>query len=215
MTWAVTYWRKIAIGLAAGAAFLLLMFMLPPVVQAVVVCLLGIGMMIELVWRAVRHARRVTSWLLVVGLAVLVVLGVGGVLMLIYIPRGALYIVAVAVVVAATDVAAQLVGQRYGTPGTFFPKLSPNKTLKGVLGGLLFGVIAAVLLSQTVPNDGMLWVVLVSAPLLAIAGDLLESATKRSLGIKDFAHYIPQTGGLLDRIDSWLPVFAFAGWILA
>lgn len=215
MTWAVTYWRKIAIGLAAGAAFLLLMFMLPPVVQAVVVCLLGIGMMIELVWRAVTHARRPTSWLLVVALAALVVLGISGVLTLVYVPRGALYIVAIAVVVATTDVAAQIVGQRYGTPGTFFPKLSPNKTLNGVIGGLFFGMIAAALLPQVVPNDGMLWVVLMSSPLLAVAGDLLESAAKRSLGIKDFAHYIPQTGGLLDRIDSWLPVFALAGWVLA
>jgi phosphatidate cytidylyltransferase len=57
------------------------------------------------------------------------------------------------------------------------------------------------------------WFILL-LPILAVAGDLLESATKRSLGIKDFANYIPQTGGLLDRVDSWLPAFALAGWVL-
>lgn len=212
MTWVVNYRRKILVSLAAGAVFLIVVFLAPPVVQMVIFGLLGAGMLLELSWQAKQRARRLSSWLLVVALTMLVFVGLSGMFRLTESPHGPWYIFAIACIVVGTDVSAQYIGQRYGVPGTFLPELSPNKTLHGVCGGIVCGVLVACVFALF--TGGMSWILFPVLSVLAVAGDLLESATKRSLGIKDFAHYIPQTGGLLDRIDSWLPAFALAGWVL-
>lgn len=93
-------------------------------------------------------------------------------------------------------------------------KVSPGKTLEGMLGGMLTAGIIAWLFSLFVP------VLLISKNLLfcsvivviiSVFGDLTESMFKRQAGIKDSSHLIPGHGGVLDRIDSLtaaIPVFA-------
>ncbi len=213
VTWVVNYWRKIIIGLVAGGVFVSVIFLAPVVAQKVLFVVVGAVVMLELSWQAARRARRVSSWILVTVLAVVILLGLSGMVRLVESSQGSWYIFAIACSVAATDVAAQYIGQRYGKPGTFWPTLSPNKTLHGVLGGLVCGLVAASIAAAMI--GGIAWLIFPLLPALAVAGDLLESAVKRSLNIKDFASYIPQTGGLLDRVDSWLPVLALAGWTLA
>ena len=83
------------------------------------------------------------------------------------------------------------------------PKVSPNKTWEGFLGGVIsttvIGYFLGFLTPLSAPN-----VILVSA-LLAIAGfsgDVVISAIKRDKGIKDMGNSIPGHGGVCDRIDS-------------
>ena len=83
------------------------------------------------------------------------------------------------------------------------PKVSPNKTWEGFLGGVIsttvIGYFLGFLTPLSAPN-----VILVSA-LIAIAGfsgDVVISAIKRDKGIKDMGNSIPGHGGVFDRIDS-------------
>ncbi len=67
-------------------------------------------------------------------------------------------------------------------------------------------------------GGGYLWVVLASGTLAVVAqaGDLIESAVKRHVGVKDSGNFIPGHGGVLDRLDGFLtvaPVTALMTWI--
>jgi phosphatidate cytidylyltransferase len=87
--------------------------------------------------------------------------------------------------------------------------VSPKKTWEGLVGGLGFSLLAAIVLAPMLirPFNGKLaWSLglgLVVA-LAATLGDLAESLIKRDLGIKDMGNILPGHGGVLDRIDSLL-----------
>lgn len=84
------------------------------------------------------------------------------------------------------------------------PKVSPNKTWQGFLGGIVNTTILAVLLSRFLTP--LSWPMAIAAGLLiAIAGfigDVTISAIKRDIGVKDSGNLLPGHGGILDRIDS-------------
>lgn len=90
------------------------------------------------------------------------------------------------------------------------PELSPNKTIEGAVGGLLGGILTSIILYQfqfVWKASYELWVFLSLGVLCAIAGpigDLVASAIKRQVGIKDFGTMFPGHGGMLDRVDSIL-----------
>lgn len=87
------------------------------------------------------------------------------------------------------------------------PAISPNKTVEGAIGGLVFGTAAFVAGARMIfPSAWFGLIVLVGASIaaLGIVGDLFESLLKRSAGVKDSGAVIPGHGGILDRIDSWL-----------
>jgi phosphatidate cytidylyltransferase len=93
----------------------------------------------------------------------------------------------------------KLLGQRRITP-----RVSPNKTVAGFVGGLLTTVVIAALLAPWLtPFNGR--DALLAGGLIAVAGffgDLSISALKRDLGIKDSGTLLPGHGGILDRVDS-------------
>jgi phosphatidate cytidylyltransferase len=99
------------------------------------------------------------------------------------------------------------------------PRISPNKTWTGSIGGLAGGTIAGLLVSRYLLQDGTLTVLFMSAclSLATQLGDLMESALKRRFQVKDSGWFIPGHGGILDRIDGLLfaaPVFAlFHFWL--
>lgn len=105
----------------------------------------------------------------------------------------------------AADSGAYIFGRLIGGP-KFAPRISPNKTWAGFLGGVFcaacVGLAAAVLLEK---ESLVVWGA-VSAVLGAIAelGDLLESKIKRYFDVKDTSKLIPGHGGLLDRVDGLL-----------
>jgi phosphatidate cytidylyltransferase len=110
-------------------------------------------------------------------------------------------------IVWATDIGAFAAGRTFGGP-RLAPRVSPNKTWAGLLGGVVcaaaVGGVTGVLLGATpiVP------LVLLSGALAVVAqtGDLAESIAKRHFGVKDSSGLIPGHGGLLDRLDGMLTV---------
>jgi phosphatidate cytidylyltransferase len=87
------------------------------------------------------------------------------------------------------------------------PTLSPKKTIEGLIGGVIFSVLGAIVSHIWFIPFFSLWecVILgVGIALIGALGDLAESAIKRSVKIKDSGTIIPGHGGLLDRVDSLL-----------
>ena len=131
------------------------------------------------------------------------------------------WLVLVAVVIAAADVAAYYFGKRIGGP-KLAPSISPSKTWSGALAGLAGGSLAAVVLGGlfALPALPMAVAGLVVAD-LSIGGDLLESMFKRAFGVKDAGSILPGHGGLLDRFDGYLLALPAAylavglGWMQA
>ena len=111
----------------------------------------------------------------------------------------------------ATDIAAYFVGRAVGGP-KLAPRLSPNKTWSGSIGGLAGAVLAAVLVVQFSGVGGFLSASLVAIALSIVAqiGDLFESAIKRRFGAKDAGTLIPGHGGLMDRLDGFVAAAVLA-----
>ncbi len=104
--------------------------------------------------------------------------------------------------VALTDIGAFFVGKAIGK--TKFSDTSPNKTLEGVIGGILVATIVGTYAGLYIAP---LWIALVVTFFVAIAsifGDLFESYLKREAGVKDSGDLLPGHGGILDRIDGYL-----------
>ena len=90
-----------------------------------------------------------------------------------------------------------------------FPRVSPGKSWEGSIGGAVFVVIAAYIISQISPLTAQLtplqWIGLgLVVVVFGTWGDLVESLFKRTLGIKDSGNILPGHGGMLDRFDSSL-----------
>lgn len=119
-------------------------------------------------------------------------------------PNGHVALLCLAAVVAACDIAAYFVGRRVGGP-KLAPLISPKKTRSGAVGGVLGAFLASLLVMSWLPfSTAELIVGTVIIAVLAQGGDLLESALKRNLGIKDSGTLIPGHGGFLDRFDGYL-----------
>ena len=120
-------------------------------------------------------------------------------------------------VVVATDIGAYFAGRGIGGP-KLAPRVSPAKTWSGLAGGAVCAALAGALILAATGGGGYLWVVLASGTLAVVAqaGDLIESAVKRHVGVKDSGNFIPGHGGVLDRLDGFLtvaPVTALMTWI--
>lgn len=112
------------------------------------------------------------------------------------------------VLVWTSDSAAYFIGRRYGrTP--FAAAISARKTREGFLGGWGFSLSLAVVLYPLLFADRLTFFQFIGitavALLYASYGDLFESMVKRRAGRKDSGTVLPGHGGVLDRIDSWLP----------
>lgn len=117
------------------------------------------------------------------------------------------------------DVFAFVFGMWLGKNNRGVVKVSPNKSIAGFIGGTLSAMALGLLFClfmPTIKGQYPIWAILLIGFATATAaniGDLIESAFKRSVDVKDSGHLIPGRGGLLDSIDSMLvgaPVF----WLL-
>lgn len=134
-------------------------------------------------------------------------------------PEGQRWLVVLLAATFATDTGAYAVGRTLGRH-PFMPRVSPSKTWEGAIGGLVFGTGAGIaamvaldleLSAVARPASFALFAVL---PVAAIAGDLLESALKRKMEVKDMSGLLPGHGGLLDRLDSLLVVGVCLYWMV-
>lgn len=115
----------------------------------------------------------------------------------------------------ANDSGAYLIGSKIGkTP--LFPRISPNKTWEGSIGGAITTIAAGFLLSLVFSEQSLFnWLII--AGLTAIfgsIGDLIESMLKRSKGVKDSGSFLPGHGGFLDRFDAFIFVVPFVAAFL-
>ncbi|ADL51523.1 phosphatidate cytidylyltransferase [Clostridium cellulovorans] len=108
-----------------------------------------------------------------------------------------------------SDTCAYFVGVNFGKH-KIIPKISPNKTVEGSLGGLLGGGISCFLFGLFAKSNGVqveLYHYIIIGLLCSIfsqLGDLTASSIKRHVGVKDYSNLIPGHGGILDRFDSIL-----------
>ena len=103
---------------------------------------------------------------------------------------------------AIYDISAYIIGSKFGR-NYIVSKISPKKTLEGLIGGVLASALYGVLMNFYFDIKFAVLIFIFGA-LLAFAGDLLISYFKRQSGVKDTGDILPGHGGILDRIDSHL-----------
>jgi phosphatidate cytidylyltransferase len=103
------------------------------------------------------------------------------------------------------DTGAYFAGRGIGGP-KLAPRISPNKTWAGLLGGMAAAGLVSILLAVFFAWDGVMLFAVMGAVLAAISqcGDLAESWVKRTFDVKDSGALIPGHGGILDRVDGIL-----------
>ncbi len=108
-------------------------------------------------------------------------------------------------VLSVSDAFSQMVGECLKGP-RLFPRISPNKTWCGFIGGLVFSVLGAVSYYYVFRPRGLSLTFSVLSSVFiffsAFIGDAAASALKRRVGIKDFSSILGAQGGMLDRLDS-------------
>ena len=119
------------------------------------------------------------------------------------------------------DIAQAIVGRRFGKT-KIAPRISPNKSLEGLLGGIAITIALAVLLAPSLTtlmhehsgNTGV-FLAMLAGLLIALSGflgDINKSGIKRDVGVKDSGTILPGQGGMMDRVDSLTfsaPVFYY------
>jgi len=133
-----------------------------------------------------------------------------------FLPYGASLVGAIVLITKAGDIGAYLIGTRWGKRA-LIKRISPQKSIEGAIGGLIFAILAALASKAFLPEK----VVFSNAHLVTMGlffgiigqlGDLSESLIKRNCHVKDSGNIFPGIGGVLDIIDSLLftvPAFYF------
>lgn len=175
-------------------------------------------MLVPLVFRAreVREAEGIDTTLVLLSGPVLAAPWLG--ILLLHATASPWLVLFVLMLVWLTDTAAYFAGRRFGRR-KLAPRLSPGKTVEGVLGGLLATALWSLLLWPLATGFiTWLWLALLCllTAVISVVGDLVESWLKRRRRLKDAGSLLPGHGGMLDRLDSLVaavPVFAL-GFLL-
>ena len=125
-------------------------------------------------------------------------------------PSGWEVVLLLFLIVWSTDTGAYVSGRAIGGP-KLLPRVSPNKTWAGLLGGVACAALVASLFARSVgsPVPGRVIVIALALGVLSQLGDLAESGLKRAYGVKDASGLIPGHGGFMDRVDGL--IFAAVG----
>lgn len=120
-------------------------------------------------------------------------------------------IMGIFILIWVNDTFAYLVGKSMGRT-KLFPRVSPNKTVEGSFGGLIFACVAAYFMAYF-ETSLTLWQWILLAAIIVVTGnlgDLLESKFKRLAKVKDSGAILPGHGGIWDRLDSLIFAAPFA-----
>lgn len=121
-------------------------------------------------------------------------------------PEGSKLVFFLLLVVWMGDSGAYYVGKTFGKH-KLSPRISPKKTIEGLMGGIAASVIAAVVIHFTFFEQFPLVHAIIAGVILSVTGvigDLAESMWKRSADVKDSGSLLPGHGGMFDRFDSIL-----------
>ncbi|WP_417886371.1 phosphatidate cytidylyltransferase [Zunongwangia sp.] len=118
----------------------------------------------------------------------------------VFIPK---LIVGIFVLIWTNDTFAYIIGKNFGKR-KLFERISPNKTIEGFIGGVIFSCIASYFIaSYTDFLTAPVWFGLaIILSIFGTLGDLIQSKFKRQAGVKDSGNLMPGHGGLFDRLDS-------------
>lgn len=127
---------------------------------------------------------------------------------------GSKLVLFVCLIVWAADSGAYFAGKSFGKR-KMAPNVSPNKTIEGLIGGILAALVVAwgssVMFDIQFTSYVSMAIITLATVVISVLGDLVESMFKRVSKIKDSSNIIPGHGGVLDRVDSLtaaFPVFA-------
>lgn len=136
--------------------------------------------------------------------------------------RAQVYLIVISLAAAwLADSGAYFVGTFFNKTGREvhhpWPEISPNKTLEGLVGGVITNGLILVITSLVfdLVNPAfkvryiMVFIAGMAAALIGLVGDLTASMIKRQTGIKDYGKIMPGHGGVMDRFDSALLVVPF------
>ena len=117
--------------------------------------------------------------------------------------------------VAINDSMALVFGRMFGN-NKFRPVLSPKKTWEGVFGGIFSAAVVGYLAQPLLPQLSAVETAGIAVLLAVIGtmGDLMLSALKRDLELKDWSQMLPGHGGILDRVDSFILVAPATYWMM-
>ena len=123
---------------------------------------------------------------------------------------GFVALILILLVVWVSDIGGYFAGRGIGGP-KLWPRVSPNKTWAGAIGGFVASlVVAAGFAAAGVGKTGPILLLGAALSIASQLGDLMESAVKRRFGVKDSSHLIPGHGGLMDRLDGFVAAVAMA-----
>jgi len=131
---------------------------------------------------------------------------------------GAKLVFFLVLVVWLGDAGAYYVGKQFGRH-LLAPRISPKKTIEGLIGGIAVAVLTALVIHFTFFREFPLLHVIIAGIVLSVAGvigDLAESMWKRSAAVKDSGTLFPGHGGFLDRFDSifFTTPILYVYWVL-
>jgi phosphatidate cytidylyltransferase len=196
----------IALATLAGVFLLLLPHTaLAPYLHTIILCLLGLSTLFWIVvaplWLLQRKACQNSLMMRIVGILMIIATWIALVGLHEINPWLLLGVLAT---VSLADSAAYFAGKRFGRH-KLAPNISPGKTWEGVLGALsavtVYGGLLCFYLQINMWLIPALWLLVA----FSIVGDLVESLMKRQAGLKDSGQLLPGHGGVLDRIDGFIP----------
>lgn len=206
--------EEIAVSLLGGA--LVLSFLAKKPIYPV--ALLAVGVQAYAIWDAYARApskeslgriAHVATALALVGLFTGCAVSIS--------ERGYQHVIFIMLLVMAGDTGAYVTGSLIGRH-KLAPRISPKKTIEGSVGGMAATAAVAYLLAGSFKlgfAPGEAAVIAVCLNVAAQVGDLVESHLKRAAGVKDSGTIFPGHGGMLDRIDAFLPTLPLYAAILA
>lgn len=116
-----------------------------------------------------------------------------------------LYIIGILVLIWISDTGAYLVGSQIGKR-KLLPRISPNKTVEGLLGGLILVMLGGYIIGKVGGLESRQWWMIMSLCIWVFGslGDLVQSSIKRQYNTKDTGTLLPGHGGVWDRFDSFI-----------